>query len=80
MCVQFLRICTDSQRDGHDDARAMHPDRTDESQPPSSPPPTSTDAQHEHGSLRGTFVAVVAMASFFVVTWFGMFLLAMDRR
>lgn len=52
-----------------------HPDHPDDA-----PPPVAPEGQHGHGSLRGTFVAVVAMASFFVVTWFGMFLLAMDRR
>ena len=53
---------------------AARPDTPDDSQPPAAP-----EGEH-HGSLRGTFVAVVAMASFFVVTWLGMFLLAIDRR
>ncbi len=55
-----------------DDAR---PDQPDDAATP--PAPAADD---DHGSLRGTFIAVVLMASFFVVTWFGMFLLAMDRR
>lgn len=33
-----------------------------------------------HGSLRGTFVAVLLMAIFFAVTWFGMLALAWSRR
>ena len=44
------------------------------------PPTEPASDDSTHGSLRGTFVAVVFMAAFFVVTWFGMFLLAMDRR
>lgn len=31
-------------------------------------------------SLRGTFVAVVLMACFFLLTWFGMLALVMERR
>ncbi len=55
-----------------EDARPDTPDDSPQ-------PPVAAEDDH-HGSLRGTFVAVVAMASFFVVTWFGMFLLALDRR
>lgn len=32
------------------------------------------------GSLRGAFVSVLLMAAFFVVTWFGMLALALERR
>lgn len=34
----------------------------------------------DRGSLRGTFVAVILMAAFFVATWFGMLAIALERR
>ncbi len=49
-------------------------------QPDTSELPTPPGDEQPSDSLRGTFVAVVAMASFFVVVWFGMLLLALERR
>lgn len=64
---------------GSTDAEAAAGDpRPDTTEEPPAIPPDADDAAH--GSLRGTMVAVIVMASFFVVTWFGMLLLAMERR
>ena len=41
-------------------------------------PTETTDA--EGSSLRGTFIAVLMMAAFFVLCWFGMYALLLSRR
>lgn len=40
----------------------------------------SVQDDDHHGSLRGAFTAVLMMGAFFVLVWFGMFLLALERR
>jgi hypothetical protein len=49
--------------------------RPDQTDAPEAPP--TSDGGH---SVRGAFVAVLFMAAFFAVTWFGMLALAMERR
>ena len=48
-----------------------------------SQPPTETPPEHveePHGNLRGSFVAVVLMAGFFVACWVGVLAIALERR
>ena len=45
---------------------------------PENDTPDATEDRHR--SLRGTFIAVLIMAAFFIVTWFGMYALLLSRR
>ena len=49
-------------------------------QPPENDPASPTPPSPEQRSLRGSFVAVLCMAAFFVVAWLGMLALALERR
>ncbi len=40
---------------------------------------TPTPRQSDH-SVRGSFIAVLVMAAFFALTWFGMWALVLERR
>lgn len=50
------------------------------SEPVDEPVAGTEPDDHDTSSLKGTFTAVMLMAAFFVATWVGMFLLAMERR
>lgn len=52
----------------------MHDDEHD---PGATAPPHETS---DHGDLRGSFVAVLFMAAFFVAAWLAVFAIAMVRR
>ena len=49
-------------------------------QPETKTSPEHADQQAPAGSLRGSFVAVLVMTAFFLVAWFGVLAIALERR
>lgn len=50
-----------------------------EQEPAPDHPIEQHDEEHAH-DLRGSFMMVMLMAGFFVLTWLGVFLVALERR
>ena len=42
--------------------------------------PVIIEDEESHGDLRGSFTAVLLMAAFIAIIWFGVFAIAMVRR